>query len=178
MRIKTTRFDIIPYNKRLLKLAVINPVRAAEEIGAVYGAVSAEETAHERNLCAMKLHMIESNPDAWLFATIWQIVSRESRLIVGEIGFKGIHPSGETEIGYSTRPEHRCRGVMTEAVKAVCAFALNQTDFPITLISASTKDLNSASEKVLLKSGFIQNGIRFGYKYWEYVDTNRHRNGV
>jgi RimJ/RimL family protein N-acetyltransferase len=167
LRIKTTRFDIIPYDRRQLKLAVINPGKAAEEIGAVYGQVSAEETASARSIWAMKQRIIESDPGAWLFGTSWQIVSRESRLILGELGFKGIHPNGEIEIGYTTRSEHRCRGVMTEAVDALCRFAFSQTEFSITVISASTKEGNTASEKVLIRNGFIKNGTRFGFNYWE-----------
>ena len=50
-----------------------------------------------------------------------------SRLIVGEIGFKGIQPNGEVELGYSTRHEHRCRGIMTEAVNEICRFASGRT---------------------------------------------------
>lgn len=167
MRIKTARFDIIPYDRRLLQLAGIDPARAAVEIGAVYSPLSAEELAERRNLYAMKLRLIDSNPDAWLFATAWQIVSRESRIILGELGFKGIHPNGEVEIGYTTRREHRCRGVMTEAVEALCRFAFDQKEYPITVISASTKDGNIASERVLQKNGFVKCGSRFLLNRWE-----------
>jgi len=167
LRIKTSRFDIIAYDRRLLQLAVIDPAMAAHEIGAVFSPMSAEESAERRNLYAMKLRIIDADPAAWLFATTWQIVSRESRLILGELGFKGIHPNGAVEIGYSTRREHRCRGVMTEAVEALCRFAFSQKQYPIAVITASTKDGNIASERVLQKNGFVKRGTRFFLNYWE-----------
>lgn len=166
MRIKTPRFDIIPYDHRQLKLSIIDPAKAAAEIGAVIGAVSAEELAAERQAAAMKLRIIDQNPDAWLFSTNWQIVSHESGQILGMLGFKGIHPGGETEIGYATRSEHRCRGIMTEAVEALCRFAFSQSAHPIGRISALTREGNLASERVLEKNGFVRDGTRFGMNYW------------
>jgi ribosomal-protein-alanine N-acetyltransferase len=167
LNIESERFDIIAYDRQLLRLAIIDPAAAAGEIGAVFSPLSVEELAQRRNLYALKLRMIDRDPEAWLFTTAWQVVSRESGLILGELGFKGIHPKGKVEIGYFTHAEHRCRGVMTEAVGALCRFAFDQKQYPISVITASTKEGNVASERVLEKNGFIRCGVRLFLNYWE-----------
>lgn len=166
MRLRTSRLEIIPFSRRQLELFLTDPAGAAREIGAIYGTVPFEVMETQRNLYAMKFRIIDMNPEAWLFATAWQIVSRYSRLIVGEIGFKGIHPNGEVELGYSTRHEHRCRGIMTEAVKEICRFAFEQDKFIIKTVSALTRPDNLASEAVLKNNGFVKKGTLFGKNYW------------
>lgn len=167
MKIDTERFELVPYDRRQLKLAIMNPSKAAEEIGGIYTVRSPEDTAFQRNVHAMKLRLIDQNPDLWLFSTSWQIISKNSRAVLGEVGFKGYHLSGEVEIGYSTHPSHRCRGVMTEAVEALCNFAYTQTEVKIRMITASTKPGNIASERVLQKNRFQIKGKKFHLNYWE-----------
>jgi RimJ/RimL family protein N-acetyltransferase len=166
LRIKTSRLEIIPYSRSQLERVIDDPAGVAREIGAIYGTVPYDIRETQRNLYAMKLRIIDMKPEAWLFATAWQIVSRYSRLIVGEIGFKGIHPKGEVELGYTTRYEHRCRGIMTEAVSEICHFAFEQDQFSIKIVSALTLPGNLASEAVLKNNGFIKQGTQFGKNYW------------
>lgn len=166
LRIITNRLEIIPYNRPQLEKAINDPSGAAQEIDAIYGTVPYEIERSKRKVYAMKLGIIDENPKAWLFATAWIIISRQSRLIVGEIGFKGLRANGEVELGYGTRQDSRCRGIMTEAIEALCRFAFEQQDFPIQKITAVTRKNNHASETVLLKNGFIKRASRFGMNYW------------
>src|SRR5690606_2482103 len=51
----------------------------------------------------------------YIYKTFWIAVERDSKLIVGEIGFKGIPDGrGEVEIGYGTMPGYTNKGFMTE----------------------------------------------------------------
>lgn len=182
MRLKTDRLEIIPYSREQLEQSLTDPAGAAREIGAKYGTVTPEMRDIQRSLYAMKLRIIDMNPEAWLFATAWQIVSKYSRLIVGEIGFKGIQPNGEVELGYSTRHEHRCRGIMTEAVNEICRFAFGQDRFNIKKVSALTRPENLASEAVLKNNGFVRQGMQFGKNYWvlthdDFMAARNQRNG-
>ena len=95
LRIITNRLEIIPYNRPQLEKAINDPSGAAQEIDAIYGTVPYEIERSKRKVYAMKLGIIDENPKAWLFATAWIIISRQSRLIVGEIGFKGLRANGE-----------------------------------------------------------------------------------
>jgi RimJ/RimL family protein N-acetyltransferase len=167
MRIETDRAFLCPYTPEQLELALRHPKEAARQIGADYGTLEKDILDFQHDIYLMKLKLIEKNPNAWLFATYWQIVLKRSGAIAGEVGYKGLCPDGEIEIGYNTRPEHRCRGLMTEAVKSMCGFAFTQQSFDIKKISATTRPENLASRRVLEKCGFKQNGTLLGYIYWE-----------
>jgi len=167
MRIETTRAFLIPYTPEQLELALHSPQEAARQLGADYGTLEKGILDFQHDIYAMKLKLIKKDPKSWLFATYWQIVLKRSGAIAGEVGFKGLCPDGEIEIGYNTRPEHRCRGLMTEAVDAICSFAFAQTETKINKISATTLPENLASRRVLEKCGFKQNGTLLGYIYWE-----------
>ena len=76
--------------------------------------------------------------------------------IVGDFGFKGINPDGMVEIGYGLREGFCGNGYMTEAVKVVSQWALNQPD--VSRVEAETESDNAASQKVLAACGFVPIG--------------------
>ena len=59
---------------------------------------------------------------------------------------------GLIEIGYETLPDFRCRGYMTEAVGALCGWALSQPK--VYGMIGGILDGNGASARVLEKCGF------------------------
>ena len=59
---------------------------------------------------------------------------------------------GLVELGYETLPEYRCQGYMTEAVGALCDWALNQPK--VYGMIGGILDGNDASARVLAKCGF------------------------
>lgn len=76
---------------------------------------------------------------------------------VGGAGFKGAPDArGAVEIGYSIDPPFRRRGYAREAVRALCAWALEQPD--IRLVQAQTLPQNAASQGVLAACGFLPDG--------------------
>ena len=86
----------------------------------------------------------------------WKILLRDGTLVGGAC-FKGLPDErGSVEIGYGTFEAYQCRGYMTEAVGALCDWALSQPD--VHQVEAQIEEGNIASEKVLLKNGFIRNG--------------------
>lgn len=86
----------------------------------------------------------------------WKISLHDGTLVGGAC-FKGAPDErGSVEIGYGTFEEYRCRGYMTEAVSALCDWALSKPD--IKQVEAQIEEGNLASEKVLLANGFIRNG--------------------
>ena len=63
----------------------------------------------------------ESNSNLHLWHTLWLIIKKEDRVIVGTIDFKGEpNAKGEAEIGYGLGKLHEHNGYMTEAVQAFC----------------------------------------------------------
>ena len=82
---------------------------------------------------------------------LFVIVEQSSGLSVGGIGFKGTpNERREVEVGYGVCPSYQGRGVATEALGALCAFARGRVDAVI----AETDRDNVASQRVLEKCGF------------------------
>jgi RimJ/RimL family protein N-acetyltransferase len=88
--------------------------------------------------------------------------------IVGDLSFKGLAVDGMVELGYGLRDGYCGHGYMTEAVKAISAWAVFQKG--VTRIEAETAPENTASQRVLMNAGFIptgengEEGPRFLYK--------------
>jgi ribosomal-protein-alanine N-acetyltransferase len=83
------------------------------------------------------------------------VLGIEHKATRGLIGHVGLSPIFETvEVGFGIkRSEHR-KGYATEAVSAMCAWAMQQFDLPAILGITATE--NIASQGVLLRSGFYQ----------------------
>ena len=98
-----------------------------------------------------------SNSDKRIWYAIWNMeLKDESGIIVGDFCFKGLSDDGVIEIGYGLKEEYRHHGYMTEAVKAITEWALSQDG--VKQVEAETDAKNIASQKVLFRSGFVNNG--------------------
>ncbi|MDO5133722.1 MAG: GNAT family protein [Eubacteriales bacterium] len=62
------------------------------------------------------------------------------------------------EIGYLLLTEHWSKGIMTEAVRQICDAAFTELD--IVRITGLVYAPNVASQRVLQKNGFVQEGIQ------------------
>lgn len=88
-----------------------------------------------------------------LYCTLWTMIDKRSRQMVGDICFKGPPNSkGEIEIGYGTYTNFQTLGFMTEALKAICEWALSQAE--IYAVLAETDKENIASHTTLRKNRF------------------------
>lgn len=97
------------------------------------------------------------HPNQREWYAIWNIeLNDESKAVVGNLSFKGLEADGVLEIGYGMNSEYEGQGLMTEAVSAVVKWAVTQEG--VKLIEAETEENNTASKRVLEKSGFIPNG--------------------
>ena len=82
----------------------------------------------------------------------WQVIERETGLLVGGAGFKGApDDEGAVEIGYGLALASRGRGLATEAVVALVEHALGRG---ATLVRAECDADNAASRRVLERAGF------------------------
>lgn len=96
-----------------------------------------------------------AHPDQWEWYAIWMIELKDGTHI-GELCFKGLSENGVAEIGYGIMEEYQGFGYATEAVSAIVDWALNQPD--AMCIIAEVEEANTASQRVLEKSGFVPNG--------------------
>jgi hypothetical protein len=89
----------------------------------------------------------------YLFYTLWTVIDKEKKVMVGDIGFKGeMNSDGCMEIGYGTYTHFQQQGYMSEAVGALCQWAFEQTH--VACVIAETSNANMASQKILVKNGF------------------------
>lgn len=93
--------------------------------------------------------------DYW--ACDWQI-SLVDGSSVGGIGFKGVPDErGCVEVGYGIDEAFQRRGYATEATRAMVGWALAQSG--VRSVVAQTEPKNAISQKVLLASGFVHDGM-------------------
>ncbi|WP_248930651.1 GNAT family N-acetyltransferase [Paenibacillus hamazuiensis] len=97
----------------------------------------------------------------------WIIVERETKEIVGGIGFVGDpDQDGMIEIGFATNESHRRKGYCFEAAQKLMEWALDHDE--VQLITARCELGNIGSKNVLLKLGFEMDHKDEELIYWKY----------
>ena len=117
-----------------------------------------EETDPElKQAYAEMLQGCLDHPGNRVWYAVWFMELRDRPgTVVGDLSFKGLAPDGMVEIGYGLRKGFCGSGYMTEAVKAIVAWALRQNG--VTRVEAETDPGNLASQKVLERAGFLPTG--------------------
>ncbi|MFG3162157.1 GNAT family N-acetyltransferase [Streptomyces sp. NPDC048232] len=86
---------------------------------------------------------------------VFALVRREDGLAVGGMGFHGPpDEDGRVEIGYDLAEAARVHGYATEALRALCAWALAREE--VTSVFATTEPANVASQAVITRAGFTR----------------------
>lgn len=88
----------------------------------------------------------------------WIVEERSSGMSLGQCGVLHIPQSGETEIDYALGRQAWGRGIATEAATAVIAYADETLRLPE--LVGFVLPGNVASERVLLRQGFVAQGER------------------
>ncbi|WP_131537659.1 GNAT family N-acetyltransferase [Pedobacter nototheniae] len=108
----------------------------------------------QKDLKETVLPNINDRDKNYLYDTLWIIISKKEKAIVGDISFVGKpDQDGEIQIGYGTYKAFRGRGFMTEAVGRIIEWAKQQTE--VKSIFAATTKVNIASYSILEKNHFI-----------------------
>lgn len=96
----------------------------------------------------------------------WAITFKNEPKLIGLIGHYRIKPEHfRAEIGYMLLPEYHGKGIITEAIKETVKYGFEI--MKLHSIEAVIDPENSASEKVLLKSGFIKEAHFKENEYYE-----------
>jgi [ribosomal protein S5]-alanine N-acetyltransferase len=92
----------------------------------------------------------------------WGIKLKENQRIIGTVGLNGLQLKHKrAEIGYELHPYYWRMGFSSEAVKEVLRFSFNQLD--LYRIGAVVYPENEASVNLLMKLGFMKEGLLRGY---------------
>jgi ribosomal-protein-alanine N-acetyltransferase len=156
--LQTRRLRLVPLAHRQLEHCLTDRPQLERELG--YPVAAAVITDVVRRAIRMKLaKMAQADPVLHPWYTYWLIVAGDPACGVGFAGFKGppglvgrYDGIGEVEIGYGLAPEYEGRGYMTEAVRALIAWAFESPACQA-VIAPHVLRSNPASSRVLEKVG-------------------------
>ncbi len=104
-------------------------------------------------------------------AFYWAICTHDDPKMVGNIGFQNWQkPNNRTEVGYSIMPAFWGKGLMTEALSALCLYLFEYMKFHS--LEANIDPANTGSVKLLEKVGFVKEAhfrenYVYGGKFWD-----------
>lgn len=149
LSIETSRLRVFPLPLAQLRLWAEDLPALERSLGYAYRGVPVEKALGDaRRLLAAAEEAGESP-----YRTVWMLVQQEEGVIIGSAGFKGgPDEKGEVEIRYAMGKDYRRRGYMTEAVKAICCWALEQPE--VAHITAETDLVSYPSQRILERLGF------------------------
>lgn len=154
--IETQRLKIIPLTLSQLRKYIISDNSLENELCVNQSprTISAElMEALEKTI----IPGVEANEKDYLYSTLWTIIWKEQKKMVGDLCFFGVpNEKGEIEIGYGTYEGFRKRGFMTEAVSAMIKWAEEQPG--IRAIIAGTEKSNADSYAILERNNFVKSG--------------------
>ena len=94
-----------------------------------------------------------TDPQNAVWHSFWLLIRRSDRIVVGSADFKDVpDEDGCVELGYGLGKEYEGQGYMTEAAKAMGAWALKQPD--VNFVVAETERDNLPSQRILTRCGF------------------------
>lgn len=94
----------------------------------------------------------------------WGISLKGHKNIIGTAGFNNWTLNHKANLGYDLQSDFWNKGYVTEALEAVIDFGFQELD--INRIEAEVMPGNTASERVLTKLGFTNEGILSQWMYW------------
>lgn len=151
MIIQTERLEIILLTPNQLKLWIEDIPTLEKELNCTYKAEAMEGFFLE--IVKRQYEITGKDTSNYLWHSFFFLVRKEDRVVVGSSDFKNVpNENGEVEIGYGLNKEFEHNGYMTEAVKAMCEWALKQNG--VTSVIAETDLEGLASQKILERCGF------------------------
>jgi RimJ/RimL family protein N-acetyltransferase len=147
-------------------------LRGREKAAAVLGAEIPSEWPDPDLVWLLARHA-ELTPEAAVWS-IWPIIDREARTVVGDFTFLG-PPSEEGKVGiaYFIVSSYRRQGYATEAASALAAWAQQQPG--VHFLAAACAEENEASIRTLRRVGFRQIDRGAGELRWRmsHPDSDR-----
>lgn len=151
MYLETERLEIIPLTPQLLKLWVEDIPKLELKLNCSYRAEPMKGIFLE--IVKEQLIATEKDPDNYLWHSFWFLIRKSDKSVVGSADFKDVpNNAEEVEIGYGLGKEFEHNGYMTEAVQAMCNWALQQNC--VARVIAETDLDGIASQRILKRCGF------------------------
>lgn len=155
------RLNLIPLNLNQLQLLRQDYHLLEQAIGLEPFGLKISDPAFEKELLdaihSYVIPKVSENEAHFQWFTLWFIVYKADNRSVGAVGITGLpNKQGEVLIGYFTDARYEGQGIMTEAVQLLVTWIFENPD--VQSIIADTLIDGFASQKVLQKNGFVQDG--------------------
>ncbi len=153
MNLETERLRIIPLSLSQFSLLL----QGMDKIETELKLASSNEKLDENTQVAMEglYEQALKYSNDYLWYTNWQIILKSENKSIGSACFmKKSDENNTVEIGYGINSEYRNKGYATEAIQAMCNWALNQP--LVKTVIAETDIENYSSHRVLQKCGMIK----------------------
>ena len=152
--IETERLLIKPLLEEELIKHIKFPDELAKELGFKPSKALIDEETQEAIINDLLPNIVDPNKDS-LFYTMWIIIEKKEKAIIGGICFHGqADKHGEVEIGYGIDDEYMNKGYMTETIQSLLTWLEKRKD--VRIVKAETEQTNISSIRVLGKTGFKQ----------------------
>lgn len=164
MELKTERLRIIPLSLTALELLLQG---VAKMEAALHLAPSGHHLEpHTQEAMDDLYRQALQRPQNYLWLTNWQIILLADNISIGSACFTGIpDEKRQVEIGYGLNEPFRGHGYMTEAVAALCEWALGQPG--VTAVIAETETSNISSHQILKRNGFTLSSETAESCFWK-----------
>lgn len=151
--IETERLELYPLTPHQLKLWIEDIPALEKELNCSYEAEPMEGFLLE--IVKGQLKITENDSVNYVWHSFWFLIRKTDRVVVGSADFKDIpNANKEVEIGYGLGKEFEHNGYMTEAVQAMCEWAMHQKN--VSHVIAETDLDGFASQRVLKRCGFTE----------------------
>lgn len=169
IKLNTERLYVMPLNEDKLELCINNYEKLERSLK--FKVTNRKLKEKQKDVYNIRLKGLKSDPQNYMWSTVWLIVLRDENRIIGNIMIKGYpNENGEVIIGYSMEDGYKCRGYMTEALNRIITYIFENPN--VEFIVADTLKDNTPSHKVLVKVGMVK------YKedeecYWWRLGRNK-----
>ena len=151
--IKTERLELYPLTPQQLKLWIQDIPALEKELNCSYEAEPLE--GFFLDIVKGQLKITENDSVNYVWHSFWLLIRKTDRVVVGSADFKNIpNANKEVEIGYGLGKEFEHMGYMTEAVQAMCKWAMQQAN--VSHVIAETDLDGFASQCILQRCGFTE----------------------
>jgi RimJ/RimL family protein N-acetyltransferase len=166
--IQTQRLRLIPLN--LQNLLLLKENRAAMEknlnLAISNQVIDPHIQAEFADAIDFWIVKVSQNEENYPWFTNWEVVLKEKNVSIGGIGLTGMPDEhGQVIVGYGIDKTYHNQGFASESLQAIIKWVFENPD--VKSIAAETKDDNLASQKVLIRNGFIKQGAKEGLLLWK-----------
>lgn len=153
MVVDTERLELVVLNSLQLSLWLDNISALEKELNCSYKGETLE--GNFLRIVEGQAYFTENDSQNYFWHSFWLLIRKTDRFVVGSADFKDYpNENGEVEIGYGLGKEFEHNGYMTEAVKAMCDWALKQDC--VSCVIAETYLENLPSQNILRRCGFSE----------------------